>query len=489
MSKVKTLEEIKKMMGEKCFETNTCFGVNRYGKYRPNITFLIPKRFETDPLEYRSDSVIQSIFILRIIDFDGSASVLFGDYWISRNNNSCFRPKSIRTATHMLICVSWGGAFNDSRGYRSEKNIGEIYFRRASSNGGGTGYDYWVFPIGFRRIVQLEEVDGNSKSEINLAQEAQKIRDKIIDYDREQKQRAKAKAKAEAEAKAKAIADSRKSKPNFLDRLNKINVRREAHGLDKFEFGEIYFCAGEHKCFYTEVNVSYWEKRVRKWDEERAERLRQKNIQEKFRPKYKAYISRLNKLGCEIRFRTEEVYINEMRMSFAYSDNGLEKFLREIKRLEEKKLEEKIQVEEKVRYDKACQRAEKLGLPKDIRIWYRDSGSTNQGKGWVIGANGQDRAPSHIYTSRRGLKQFSRYTQGDLIWEQIFPGEVVLKWSKEFSAAPHVFEVIHKPEEGLTEAQRERISEIERRLDERWKGARGFASKKKSPPVGQGWDL
>jgi hypothetical protein len=79
--------------------------------------------------------------------------------------------------------------------------------------------------------------------------------------------------------------------------------------------------------------------------------------------------------------------------------------------------------------------------------------------------------------------------EGYKIWEQILDGEIVLKWSKSCSAADHEFEVIHLPAKGLTEAQLERIQEIQDELEDQWKGACGLASGNPSPSVGSGWGL
>ena len=69
------------------------------------------------------------------------------------------------------------------------------------------------------------------------------------------------------------------------------------------------------------------------------------------------------------------------------------------------------------------------------------------------------------------------------------PGELVLKWTKPYTAAPHQFEVVHSPEEGVTEAQLERVAEIQQMLEDEWAGLRGLASHLPSPPVGSGWGL
>lgn len=66
MKKTMTLAEAKVYYDEeRCFETETGFLVNDFGKYRPNITFIVPKTYDLDkngkpinPLHYgrsRSD--------------------------------------------------------------------------------------------------------------------------------------------------------------------------------------------------------------------------------------------------------------------------------------------------------------------------------------------------------------------------------------------------------------------------------------------------
>ena len=86
-------------------------------------------------------------------------------------------------------------------------------------------------------------------------------------------------------------------------------------------------------------------------------------------------------------------------------------------------------------------------------------------------------------------RRAARYDEGYLIWRQILPGELVLAWRKAFTAAEHEFEVVHFPEEGLTEAQLERVAEIQQELEDKWAGRRGLASGLPSPAVGRGWGL
>ncbi len=121
-------------------------------------------------------------------------------------------------------------------------------------------------------------------------------------------------------------------------------------------------------------------------------------------------------------------------------------------------------------------------LPSNVEIWKRRGGRTNAGDGWVIQVDGSFRQRDKIDCPR------PRYSEeGTQVWNQILPGEVVLKWKKHSSSAEHELEVIHFPKEGLTESQLERISEIMEILEEEWKDASGMASGAPSPSVGKGW--
>ena len=133
-------------------------------------------------------------------------------------------------------------------------------------------------------------------------------------------------------------------------------------------------------------------------------------------------------------------------------------------------------------YEKQKAVAKTLGLPSDVRVWHRVGGSTECGDAWVIQADGTFREPTDF-------EPVKRYGDGYKSWEQIFEGEVVLSWAKEYTAAEHQFEVIYMPEKGLTAAQKEVILRIEEEIPEQWKDRRGLTSKRPSPDVGMGWNI
>jgi hypothetical protein len=74
-------------------------------------------------------------------------------------------------------------------------------------------------------------------------------------------------------------------------------------------------------------------------------------------------------------------------------------------------------------------------------------------------------------------------------WRVLGPEELALRWAKDCSAASHIFEVVKLPVGGCTPAQMATVGEIEKNLDDEWRGRCGLASGIPSPPVGEGWGL
>lgn len=123
MNKALNTAEARVFFGtEKVFEIGQGFLYDCTGKYKPNMSFLLPFQFELDaagklvnPLTYISDPAVTDSFNLRL---DGDASFLFGDFWRSKKGGACFRPKDPQQAKHLLVRVDWGGCFNRSRGQK-----------------------------------------------------------------------------------------------------------------------------------------------------------------------------------------------------------------------------------------------------------------------------------------------------------------------------------------------------------------------------------
>lgn len=495
MSNIHSLADVKAKYGEKVVETGTTFVVNAYGKYQPNISFVLAKDFGGDPLKYRSDVPTREMIAGMGLGFgtsESGVSVLFGDFWSSKAGKPHFRPKSPQVATHVIVRADWGG-FNHprTRGSRSAPE-GAAYFRRASSNGGGTGRDYYVLPVGYYLVVRDEEIDGDAVVTPDFTERARVVRSSFAAFDRAVAD----KAAAEAKAKTEAEAASRDAKSDLLPRLvaaqTRLDVLRSSNpntSYNMLELGEVTFKFGWSEKLYTEANVAEVEKNVTYWEEQVVEKLRKQMARAEFQPQFEAFVPRVETLGLTLSFGEEKVNWEggSYYGGFAYTQEGLESFKSDLIRKEEeaaKKAREEAAATAKA---SAEAEAEVLGLPQNIRIWKRTGGATGCGMGWVITPDGFDRERDGLENDNP--RRAARYDEGYLVWKQILPGELVLAWSKAFTAAPHEFEVVHLPSEGVTEAQLERVAEIQLELQDTWAGRRGLASGVPSPAVGRGWGL
>ena len=524
MKKTMTLAEAKAYYDEeRCFETETGFLVNDFGKYRPNITFIVPKTYDLDkngkpinPLHYTEDREVTDNMNL---DFDGSASFIFGDFWRSKKGGACFRPKNPMQAKHLLVRIDWGGCFNSHRGNYADdvKDIdGVLYFRRASSNGGGSGYDYWVLPVGYARVIHNEEVDGNAQSSDRTAlfeQRAKAYRKKHADL-----QRAKVEeADKFLKEKAAAEAESRKAKSGLMSRLEGVKERliplneffgEHCWGRKTFELLDPYFKIENTLYLYTEENVQ----KAEQWVADQEQRVADTKVawaardaaKAEFEPKFLALEARFVGIGWRMetkkkkkakvfepyeRYWNYHTYHEKSTHEFDYSEEGIRDCLTMLES-KETEIREKREAEEAAeRLRKAQEEAKALGLPSNVRLWHR-SGVTNAGKAWVITPKGMDRECDSVDTSVCGSnsKKYHQSYEGDHVWNQIMPGELVIYWSHAYTAAPHEFEVIYRPETP-TEAQLERVAEIQNELEEKFFGKSGLTGTCSCPSIGQGWGL
>lgn len=442
MKKTMTIVEAREMFGETCYETETGFLVNIFGKYCPNITFVVDKEVELDangkpinPLHYSSDREVTDSMNM---DFDGDAEFMFGDFWCSKKGGVCFRPKNPKFAKDLLVRVSWGGCFNSHRGtYSDEANAieGIKYFRRASSNGGGAGNDFWIVPVGFFRVLHIDEVDGETKVDhtAEFERRAKAYREK---HTKLQRETSESNDKA-YKAKLAAEEESRQAKAEFEPKFLALEAR----------FVEI----GWHMETTSSEKAKVFEPYERYWN--------------------------------------YHTYHEESKHEFAYSEDGLKSCIAMLES-KETEIREKREAEEAAeRLKKAQEEAKALGLPSNVSLWHH-SGATNAGEAWVITPKGMDRECDSVDTSVFGSnsKKYHQSYEGDHVWDQIMPGELVIYWSHAYTAAPHEFQVIYRPET-LTEAQLERVAEIQNGIEEDFFGKAGLTGTRSCPSIGQGWGL
>ena len=272
-------------------------------------------------------------------------------------------------------------------------------------------------------------------------------------------------------------------------RLDELKSGNPDTSYPTLEPGETTFKFGWSDKLYTEENVAEVERKIMHWEEQAVEELRRLAARTKFQPQYEVFSQRVEKLGLALNFSEEKVHWTgrgSYHGGYPYTQDGIESFAADLIREEEKAAKEVRERAAAIAKASAEAEAAKLGLPQNIRIWKRTGGATNCGMGWVITPDGSDRERDRLENSNP--RRAERYDEGYLFWRQVLPGELVLSWSKATTAGEHHFEVVYLPEL-LTEAQLERVAEIQRELEAMWAGRRGLSSNRPSPAVGRGWGL
>lgn len=134
--------------------------VNMFGKCMPNIVFVLKNEYNSYRYEFgRMPNDIKKDLNIHWDGWDGSPSIMYGKFWISKKGSKCFTPTSRELATHMLIENTWGGAFDHTRG-REYENVSSIseYARRTSSNGGGCGFCYYIMKKETKNVITIDDI-------------------------------------------------------------------------------------------------------------------------------------------------------------------------------------------------------------------------------------------------------------------------------------------------------------------------------------------
>lgn len=496
MKKTLTIAEARTLFeSEKVFATKGGFIFNDTGKYRPGLTFVLDSSFELDrdgkaisPIQYVEDREVTDSFNL---DLDGSAKILFGEFWKSQKGAPCFRPENPKQAKHLLVRVSWGGCSSRTRGSREEvaKAASALYFRRASSNGGGSGCDYWILPVGYVR--QLE--GGAYRIDWEVA------RDYCAKHSKLQADR---RSETDRLYKEKLAAEeaSRAAKATLMPRLEAAAEALEALKTDKVSYcktlaldDDAYFTLDGYRYLYTAEEVekveAYVETQRRTRAKHAVEQAAKLRAYQELAPKFEALQARAQAVGLEVLTDNQEEAVLKRQGRFgggSHLQDGAYTY-DTLQAVETKILEAEMAIETQRQAATKVEReaqAKELGLPSDVRIWKRRGSRTGCSQGWVISVNGIDRERDTMYNSNPNRAR--RYDEGYEIWNQILPGELVIQWSKACTAAEHVFEVVHRPET-ISEAQLERVAEIQTEIADEWEGLTGLASGKESPSIGKGW--
>ena len=463
MSKKKiTLEEAKKILGsDKIFYNgNRKFNVIDAGKYHSGITIEIPQEWIIDKSR-RPESPINYISSKELtdgmnIDFDGDASILLGRYRLSKNGRPVFELTEPTEAEYTLVRVSWGGAFNKTRGQYEDyaKEVGAEFFRRSSSNGGGAGNDYWILPVSFVRDMEPRDVSAILQ---NIEHQKNKRVAEIDEYIKQEDLE---------------INNSIENKDRILEQIEPIiqniqtlNPKFEyTIGTDSFTYGEKYSVFSNTRR-YTDKLITEISKLLKKEQDK-------KNAINTYTPMFQEMESTLDTLNISISYNNSNVTLKAPTAyfdynSYSYSQEGYNSFISDVtqyqEKISQKQEETRMKAEELKRTTELKRRkaeAKAMGYPEEFEFWNRLSGATNLGHAYVIESDGTIREPD--YNNLRNNNHKYKYSDwkntsdGTQGYEQLLPGEIIVTYTKGYTAVPYIFNVEWADGE-ITEAQLEVI--------------------------------
>ena len=402
MKKALRLAEVKALFeSELVFETRDCFLVKQFGKYLPNLVFVLSKEFSLDkdgkpvsPIKYVRDTDITDD--LNLV-FNGDPKIIFGDYWISRKGSRCFRPKSPLEANHLLVKVSWGGAdeTHGSRGnYPEDIPAGVLYFRHARSNAGGMGYDYWVIPVDYQAsYLGTEEYDSSAEiadtasvsKEVaaeNRRRHADLLRAQEVEADRLYR------------VKLDAEAASRRQREEFLPQLREIDQglaelsqpqpSGRVYCQPRIEFGETTFSIGvwDEPRYYCREELAKAQELLRFWRDsvasDEAKIIADAEAQRIFLPRFEALKPRLHRLGWSFKFQPGNFGGSKVRVeeySFDLSEEGLTR----LKTILTEREDELAEAERLASNEERIKRLlDEVDFPEELQFIFDESEATNE---------------------------------------------------------------------------------------------------------------
>lgn len=461
MKKKITLMDAKDILEtEKVFLNGNNFNYVNTGKYTSGCTFVIPQEWTLDncgnpesPVRYQASHEITDNMNM---DFDGDANVLFGRYRLSQAGKPVFKITSPDEALDILIRISWGGAFRSTKGFRTSNppKIGEKYYLRSSSNGGGVGYDYWVFPIGF-----VYNSDNRDVSDI------------LLKLSEMENNRIKNNEGVFLEKEAKKLASIEKGKvilPVCKEMVAKISSLREQYG-QKYEvkFEEEYMEVKYDKVPYTEA-YEYLKKEIEQTcfmishRKEYAEIIKQISIDV------------LSLGGCiyyadidQISIKFNHEYYGKAFVCDSVSSvkDLLDYVGREKKKQEEEKaliIENMIKAKKEQELKEAMTKAKEAGCPETFTYWNRVGCATGQSHAYVIRPDGSIRIPDNNILdnyNHRYQENWLENADGEQVYNQILIGELIVAYTKDYTKAP-VRTFIEWIPDSITEAQKETVNNI-----------------------------
>ncbi len=461
----------------KVFLSGNGFNLVDAGKYHSGWTMVIPREWEVDE---NDEPIVPDIFSYRKndnltngmnVDFDGDCSVLYGNYHKSQTGRPVFAVTDPKNATHVIVRSSWGGAFNHSRGQDSNyaQEIGALEFRRARSNGGGSGYDYYIFPANHINAPEQRDVkEILEKDQKALDQERADRDTKVsqIKAEREKALQAKERVIEEVTKIANEYNENHDDRMKVLFYDYKMEVTLESGGLY------------HEKMYYSEENVqkikSHVEEVLKREQQIKEQTEKNNKIIEKLAP----YTELLNSIEAKISFNTNYFSVtfltkelpvirydrafqrNEERggsqsIDYPYSESSIIDFAgRLVIAVEDYKIrkmaerEKEQQALAKIQQAEAEKEAKEKGYPSNFSFYNRQSGATGLSHAYVISSNGDIRDPDDNILKNINHRHYYSdpylciaRAEGMQIYNQILPGEIILTYSKEYTKAPYLVNI------------------------------------------------
>lgn len=264
-------------------------------------------------------------------------------------------------------------------------------------------------------------------------------------------------------------ADKQKSvvmRPFFAARLESVHARYLALNQYGLVMNEDHFTVGEYgaRLEYCESTVAEVETELEKIETNTKNRSDFESLLDE---KIKARLSAIE-AECTDNGTYLSVYApkhEKFTQAFWYTREGFQDLIKFLDTIQIKINRQIVQVQ--TARESAAQeaRAAELGLPGNIQIFHRRGGNTKLSDGWVIKPNGELRM-ADVAVSGHTL-------DGTQTWRQLLPGELALSWSKDYSAAEQVFDVVYNPGT-VTAEQIQAVAKIQQELAEERGAGRGW---------------
>lgn len=448
MSKKKiTLEEAKEVLGsDKVFYNGTKkFNILDVGKYNSGITIEVPQEWNIDK-KRNPESPINYVEARALtdgmnIDFDGTASVLFGKYRLSKNGRPVFELTEPTKAKDVMIEVSWGGAFEKSRGQdnRYAEEVGATFFTRRSSNGGGAGHDYWILPVDFVMDMEPRDVSGI------LANIEQKENERIAEIDEY------------IEHEDLEIKNSIENRSRVLEQITPI-IQSIKELDSEFE------CFTDHDSFKYRSPMTGLTQ-TRRYTDNLIEEIsgileyeqNTKNARDTYKPMFEEMECVLKTLNINITYCKTHASIRAPKSyivcnHFKYDQEGYNSFINEITKYQEREAREQEEARRKADELKRIaelknkkEKAKEMGYPEVFEFENRKGGATGLSHAYVIESDGTIREPDYNNLHNRNHKfryqDWKNDADGVQGYEQLFPGEIIVSYTKSCTSQPFIFNV------------------------------------------------